>query len=336
MNNIIIELKKYIIENRENISRNKMISILDNYELTYDEYQELVSLINETKYQNTSNSLKRYLIEIAKYPILNYDEQLNLFKKFHSGDNEAREKLINSNLKFVVSVAKKYSINSYELMDLIGYGNLGLIKAVDTFDYTMGYKFTTYAFFWIRHFISRSFDNKLVKIYQKDKDILKKIETYSIKLENLLHRIPNINEIVSYYNSQTENTPITVDEVLYLYKIAKNPISLNAKIKTADKDKTEIMHFLKDENINLSDEAINNVYYEKIRDIILGNTKSNLNEKEREVLNLFFGFTGEPLSLEQIAKKYEVTRQRILQIKKRALHKLMTHEKTKKILTPNF
>lgn len=269
------------------------------------------------------DSIQQYLKEINKYPLLSYEEEQELAKKAAKGDKEARERLIKSNLRLVVSIAKKYwhQKTNLSFMDLIQEGNIGLTKAVDRFDWKKGYKFSTYATWWIRQAISRAIADhaRTVRLPVHVVEMLYKLNKIKKEIQQILGREPTPEEL-----AQQANLP--VQKVRRLIQYAKETASLDAPI--AEGSELKIGDILQDET-NMTPERY--AYYQTLKEA-LNEALKDLPEKERKVIELRFGLgDNEPKTLEEVGRIFGVTRERIRQIEIKILEKLKEHEKIKNL-----
>ena len=275
---------------------------------------------------SASNTMKMYLKEIEEYQMLSAKEEVELAKAIIDSSEEAKEKFINSNYRLVVSIAKKYRKESVDMLDLIQAGNLGLIKAVEKFDYTKGYKFSTYATWWIKQSITRYIDdceNTIripVHLHQRINFVKRKKQ----ELANVLQREPSMEELA-------EVCELEVDKVLDILKRDKNIVSLDTPIKE-DED-SSLVEFIPSD-AHFGDVVIHEVEQknlrEKIEEVLTG-----LSDQEQHVLRMRFGLDDDtPKTLEEIGKVFGVTRERIRQIEAKAIRKLRHPSRLK--LLKNF
>ena len=263
---------------------------------------------------NTSNAMKMYLKEIEEYPMLSAKEEVELAKAIIYSSEEAKEKFINANYRLVVSIAKRYRKESVDMLDLIQAGNIGLIKAVEKYDYKKGFKFSTYATWWIKQSITRYIDdceNTIripVHLHQRINFVKRKKQ----ELANVLQREPNIEELA-------EVCELEVDKVLDILKKDKNIVSLDTPIKE-DEDSSLVEFIPSDAHFGdvVIHEVEQNNLREKIDEVLTG-----LSDQEQQVLRMRFGFDDDtPKTLEEIGKVFGVTRERIRQIEAKAIRKL--------------
>ena len=260
----------------------------------------------------SDDPVKIYLKEIGNYPLLSMEEEVELAKKIAQGDQDASDRLTESNLRLVVSIAKKYVGRGLSFLDLIQEGNLGLIKAVDKFDYTKGYKFSTYATWWIRQAITRSIadQSRTIRIPVHMSEVINKAYRVSRSLLQELGREPTEEEIAAEMN-------LPVEKVREIMKISADPISLDTPI--GEEDDSHLGEFIKDDTIMGPEEAAT---YTMLQDQIK-KLLTTLSEREQRVLVLRFGLLdGRTRTLEEVGKEFNVTRERIRQIEAKALRKL--------------
>ena len=266
-----------------------------------------------------SDSIKQYLIEINKKPLLSFPQEISLSKRVQEGDEEAKRKFIEANLRLVVSVAKKYASDASKLLDLIQEGNIGLIKAVGKYDYTLGFKFSTYATWWIRQAITRSMADKdreiRLPVHMVEK--LKKYKDKIKELKNKLDRNPTIDEIEEYTN-------YSHNDVLKLEQFRLETVSLNLLI--GDKD-TEFGDFIPSSEEPIDEKVLKNTLTEDVKKLF---KEAKLKPRNIKVLVKRFGLNGErEHTLEEIGKDFNVTRERIRQIEARSIKDLRRCSSTK-------
>ena len=265
--------------------------------------------------------VRMYLREIGKIPLLTYDEELDLAKKILTGDEEAKQKLAESNLRLVVSIAKKYVGRGMLFLDLIQEGNMGLIKAVEKFDYTKGYKFSTYATWWIRQAITRAIADQ-ARTLRNPVHMVETINKLIRKTRHLLQkngREPTPEEIA-------EEMEIPVEKVMEIQKIAQDPVSLETPI--GEEDDSHLGDFIQDDDSPApQDSAAYTMLKEQLNDVM-----GTLTSREAKVLRLRFGLEdGKARTLEEVGKEFNVTRERIRQIEAKALRKLRHPSRSKKL-----
>ena len=272
---------------------------------------------------NTSNAMKMYLKEIEEYPMLSAKEEVELAKAIIDSSEEAKEKFINANYRLVVSIAKRYRKESVDMLDLIQAGNIGLIKAVEKYDYKKGFKFSTYATWWIKQSITRYIDdceNTIripVHLHQRINFVKRKKQ----ELANVLQREPSMEELA-------EVCELEVDKVLDILKRDKNIVSLDTPIKE-DED-SSLVEFIPSD-ANLDDVVIHEVEQKNLREKI-DELLTGLNDQEQKVLRMRFGLDDDdPKTLEEIGKVFGVTRERIRQIEAKAIRKLRHPSRLKQL-----
>lgn len=260
-----------------------------------------------------------YLKEIGNYPLLTIEKEVELAKRIEEGDEVAKQLLAESNLRLVVSIAKRYVGRGLSFLDLIQEGNLGLIKAVDKFDYSKGFKFSTYATWWIRQAITRSIadQSRTIRIPVHMSEIINKTYRVSRTLLQDLGREPTEQELADALD-------MTVEKVREVLKISSDPISLDIPI--GEEEDSHLGDFIRDENILGPEESAS---YSILRDQI-SMLLDTLTEREQKVLILRFGLTdGRTRTLEEVGKEFNVTRERIRQIEAKALRKLRHPSRSK-------
>ncbi len=288
-----------------------------------DEDEENIILSDEeiTKDVNINDPVRMYLKEIGKIPLLTSDEEAEISKKVASGDEEARNKLAESNLRLVVSIAKRYVGRGLLFLDLIQEGNIGLMKAVEKFDYDKGFKFSTYATWWIRQAITRALADqaRTIRVPVHMVETINKMARIERQLTLELNREPTEEEIA-------KKMGITVEKVREVDKIRQDPVSLETPI--GEEEDSHLGDFVPDES-SLSPEeyATNEILKEEIQEVL-----ATLQPREQQVLELRFGLKdGTCYTLEEVGKKFNVTRERIRQIEAKALRKLRHPSRAKKL-----
>ena len=265
--------------------------------------------------------VRMYLKEIGKVPLLTADEEIELAKRMEAGDESAKKRLCEANLRLVVSIAKRYVGRGMLFLDLIQEGNLGLIKAVDKFDYTKGYKFSTYATWWIRQAITRSIADqaRTIRIPVHMVETINKLIRVSRQLLQQLGREPSPEEIA-------EEMGIPVDKVREIQKIAQEPVSLETPI--GEEEDSHLGDFIPDEDVPAPAEAAAfSMLKEQLVEVL-----DTLTEREQKVLKLRFGLEdGRARTLEEVGKEFDVTRERIRQIEAKALRKLRHPSRSRKL-----
>ena len=265
--------------------------------------------------------VRMYLKEIGKVPLLSPDEEIELAKKIELGDEEAKKKLAESNLRLVVSIAKRSAGRGMQLLDLIQEGNLGLIKAVEKFDYRKGYKFSTYATWWIRQAITRAIADqaRTIRIPVHMVETINRLVRTQRQLVQKLGREATPEELA-------KELDMPVERVREIMKISQDPVSLETPI--GEEEDSHLGDFIQDNNVEVpADAATYTLLHEQLMDVL-----STLTEREQKVLRLRFGLDdGRPRTLEEVGRQFNVTRERIRQIEAKALRKLR-HPSRSKIL----
>ena len=270
---------------------------------------------------NIDDPVRMYLREIGRIPLLTYDEELDLAKRVLEGDEEAKQKLVESNLRLVVSIAKKYVGRGMLFLDLIQEGNMGLIKAVEKFDYTKGFKFSTYATWWIRQAITRAIADqaRTIRIPVHMVETINKLIRTSRHLLQQMGREPTPEEIA-------KEMEIPVEKVMEIQKIAQDPVSLETTI--GEEDDSHLGDFIQDDDSPApQDSAAYAMLKEQLEEVM-----NTLTPREAKVLKLRFGLEdGKARTLEEVGKEFMVTRERIRQIEAKALRKLRHPSRSKKL-----
>lgn len=270
----------------------------------------------------TSDVVKMYLKEIGKVNLLNQEEELDIAKRVAEGDPIAKKHLIDANLRLVVSIAKKYIGRGMAFLDLIQEGNIGLIRAAEKFDYTKGYKFSTYATWWIRQAITRAISDqsRTIRIPVHLGETMSKLRKASRHLMQEFGRKPTEEEIAIYME-------MPVEKVREIFRSSLTPISLETPIGD-ESDSSKLGDFVKDEKTESPESSLfRNLLRRDLDDIM-----QELSERERMVIKLRFGLVDDrPRTLEEVGKVYDVTRERIRQIEAKALKKLRHPSRLKKL-----
>ena len=279
--------------------------------------------ITETTYEgvNVDDPVRMYLREIGRIPLLTYDQELELAKRILEGDEEAKQELAESNLRLVVSIAKKYVGRGMLFLDLIQEGNMGLIKAVEKFDYTKGFKFSTYATWWIRQAITRAIADqaRTIRIPVHMVETINKLIRTSRHLLQQLGREPTPEEIA-------EEREIPVEKVMEIQKIAQDPVSLETPI--GEEEDSHLGDFIQDDDSPAPhDAAAYTLLKSQLEEVM-----DTLTPREAKVLKLRFGLEdGKARTLEEVGREFDVTRERIRQIEAKALRKLRHPSRSKKL-----
>ena len=278
-----------------------------------DQISQLEQSFANASHAKINDPVKMYLKEIGQIPLLSPEEEPVIAKRIQEGDEEAKQILISSNLRLVVSIAKKYVGRGMLFLDLIQEGNCGLIKAVDKFDYKKGFKFSTYATWWIRQSITRAIADqaRTIRIPVHMVETINKLTRIQRQLVQDLGRDPLPEEIAA----KMEN--ITADKVREIQKIALDPVSLETPI--GEEDDSHLGDFIEDKETLSPDEYTNNqLLKDEIQKVLM-----TLTTRERDVLTMRFGLdNGHTRTLEEVGKEFDVTRERIRQIEAKALRKL--------------
>jgi|SRR5882724_4215965 len=261
---------------------------------------------------SVSDPVRMYLKEIGRIPLLTFDEEIDLAKKVEKGDAKAKQKLINSNLRLVVSIAKKYIGRGLSLLDLIQEGNQGLIRAVEKYDWRRGYKFSTYATWWIRQSVTRAIADqaRTIRIPVHMVENINRFLRSQRKLMQELGREPTPEEVAKVLG-------IEPDKALEIIKISQNPASLEAPV--GDEEDSRLGDFIHDSSApTLFDSASRELLKEQVEQVLL-----TLSDRERRVIVERFGLSdGRPKTLEEVGRMFQLTRERIRQIEAKALRKM--------------
>ena len=269
----------------------------------------------------TEDPVRMYLKEIGTVPLLSAEEELRLAKKKSEGDVAAKDRLIEANLRLVVSIAKRYTGRGMSFLDLVQEGNLGLIKGVEKFDYTKGYKLSTYATWWIRQSVTRALADqaRTIRVPVHMVETINKMSKMQRKLTLELGYEPSVTELAQALD-------MTEEKVMEIMMIAREPASLETPI--GEEDDSNLGDFVADSNIVTPEGNVESVMLREHIDTLL----SDLKERERQVIVLRFGLEdGHPRTLEEVGKEFNVTRERIRQIEAKALRKLRNPVRSKKI-----
>ena len=274
-----------------------------------------------TERGNAEDPVRMYLKEIGRIPLLSSEEEIELAKRMEEGDEEAKKKLSEANLRLTVRIAKRYSGRGMQFLDLIQEGNLGLIKAVEKFDYRKGYKFSTYATWWIRQSITRAIADqaRTIRIPVHMVETMNRVNRTSRRLLQEYGREPTPEEIAEAMN-------LPVERVLEISKISQEPVSLETPI--GEEEDSHLGDFIQDEHIPVpADEAAHTLLREQLEKVM-----DTLSEREQKVLALRFGLEdGKPHTLEEVGREFQVTRERIRQIEAKALRKLRHPTRSRKL-----
>ena len=287
-------------------------------EVTEEELADTDSLVDTF---STDDPVRMYLKEIGKVPLLTPDEEQDLARRMADGDEEAKRRMAEANLRLVVSIAKRYVGRGMLFLDLIQEGNLGLIKAVDKFDYTKGYKFSTYATWWIRQAITRAIADqaRTIRIPVHMVETINRLTRASRVLLQQLGREPTPDEIARELN-------MPVERVREIQKIAQDPVSLETPI--GEEEDSHLGDFIEDDRATTPSDS---VAFTMLKEQLLG-VLDTLTPREEKVLRLRYGIDdGKPRTLEEVGREFNVTRERIRQIEAKALRKLRHPSRSKKL-----
>ena len=290
-------------------------------EKEYEEKREDEPEILHSERGSAEDPVRMYLKEIGRIPLLSSEEEIELAKRMEMGDEEAKKKLSEANLRLTVSIAKRYSGRGMQFLDLIQEGNLGLIKAVEKFDYRKGYKFSTYATWWIRQSITRAIADqaRTIRIPVHMVETMNRVNRTSRRLLQEYGREPTPEEI-----AVTMNLP--VERILEVSKISQEPVSLETPI--GEEEDSHLGDFIQDEHVPVpSEEAAHTLLREQLEEVMY-----SLSDREQKVLALRFGLEdGKPHTLEEVGRDFQVTRERIRQIEAKALRKLRHPTRSRKL-----
>lgn len=279
--------------------------------------------INKSITKRDSVSFDKYLMEISKEELITPDEEVKLAQRIRQGDREAHSRLVKANLRFVVSVAKQYQNKGLSLLDLINEGNLGLIKAADRFDETRGFKFISYAVWWIRQSIIQAIaeNSRVVRLPLNKIGRISKLHKVFDKLEQEFQRNPTVEEIANELD-------LSKDDVEHILKISTWSISFDAPFK--ENEESSLIDVIKNPNsLNADHELIQQSLFIEISRVL-----DTLTERESNIIRMFFGINRQAISLEEISENIGLTRERVRQIKEKSLRKLRRTSNSK--LLKNF
>ena len=294
---------------------------IDDIDLGDVEDEELIDPVDLAAEYNLDDPVRMYLKEIGQIPLLSADEEVDLAKRVSEGDQAAKNKLTEANLRLVVSIAKKYSGRGLHILDLIQEGNTGLIRAVDKFDWTKGNKFSTYATWWIRQAITRAIADqaRTIRVPVHMVEVINKATRCNRKLVQELGREPTVEEIAAELN-------LPVEKIIEANRTAADTLSLDTPV--GDEEDTSIGSFVEDERTpGPADATSNALLAEALKEIL-----DTLTEREADVLRMRFGmYDGRTHTLEEVGQIFGVTRERIRQIENKAIRKLRHPSRAKKI-----
>ena len=295
----------------------------DNEEEMEDSQDEMESALNlmDSEKVSMEDPVRMYLKEIGKIPLLKPEEEIELAKRMEQGDMAAKKRLSEANLRLTVSIAKRYAGRGMQFLDLIQEGNLGLIKAVDKFDYRKGYKFSTYATWWIRQSITRAIADqaRTIRIPVHMVETINRVNRARRSLLQEYGREPTPEEVAEKMN-------MPVERILEISKISQEPVSLETPI--GEEEDSHLGDFIQDEHIPVpAEEATHALLREQLCEVM-----DTLSEREQRVLALRFGLEdGKPHTLEEVGRDFQVTRERIRQIEAKALRKLRNPTRSRKL-----
>ena len=318
---LLDELYNSLVENDiEIVSDESQVGVGDE-DAGGESMEELLQDTTIAKELTINDPVRMYLKEIGKISLLSLEEETELSKKIADGDEEAKNRLAESNLRLVVSIAKRYVGRGMLFLDLIQEGNIGLMKAVEKFDATKGYKFSTYATWWIRQAITRAIADqaRTIRVPVHMVETINKLSRYQRQLTLELNREPTDEELAKKMN-------MGVDKVREIIKISQDPVSLETPI--GEEDDSHLGDFVKDERSMSPEEyTIHELLKDEISDVLL-----TLTEREEQVLRLRFGLDdGSCKTLEEVGQMFGVTRERIRQIEAKALRKLRHPSRSRKL-----
>ena len=299
------------------------VPVGDGDEDAADPQEEMESALHlmDSEHVSMEDPVRMYLKEIGRIPLLKPEEEIELAKRMEQGDLAAKKRLSEANLRLTVSIAKRYAGRGMQFLDLIQEGNLGLIKAVDKFDYRKGYKFSTYATWWIRQSITRAIADqaRTIRIPVHMVETINRVNRARRSLIQEMGREPTPEEVARRMN-------MPVERILEIGKISQEPVSLETPI--GEEEDSHLGDFIQDEHIPVpSEEAAHALLREQLCEVM-----DTLSEREQRVLALRFGLAdGKPHTLEEVGKDFQVTRERIRQIEAKALRKLRHPTRSRKL-----
>ncbi len=319
-----LDLDADALDELYNLFNENSIAIVSEDESSSEEGNSDKLLLDDntlTKDLTINDPVRMYLKEIGQIKLLSMEEELELADRILSGDAEAKATLAEANLRLVVSIAKRYVGRGMLFLDLIQEGNIGLMKAVDKFDVTKGYKFSTYATWWIRQAITRAIADqaRTIRVPVHMVETINKLARIQRQLTLELNREPSEEELAEKMN-------ISVDKIRDIYKISQEPVSLETPI--GEEDDSHLGDFIKDErNVSPEEYATNEMLKDEINDVL-----ETLTEREEKVIRLRFGLDdGKSKTLEEVGQLFGVTRERIRQIEAKALRKLRHPSRSRKL-----
>ena len=320
-NNIDVMQGKGIDESIDDNAEDLLLETEDEIIPDEDDEPEIIDDVDVLEGVSTEDPVRMYLKEIGNVPLLTGDEEVELAKRVEAGDEEAKRKLTEANLRLVVSIAKKYVGRGMPFLDLIQEGNMGLMKAVDKFDYKKGYKFSTYATWWIRQAITRGIADtgRTIRVPVHMVETINKTLRMTRTLLQELGREPTPEEVA-------DRLGVPVSRVREVLKISRDPVSLDTPI--GEEDDSHLGDFIEDDTVmSPADSAAFSMLREE-----LATALESLTERERQVIKLRFGLEdGRARTLEEVGKEFNVTRERIRQIEAKALRKLRHPTRSKRL-----
>ena len=339
---LLVEVGNIITEHKRSgsVTTTQLLDRIDKFEVTPQDMEEIYKLFDDSGVQiideierdkdlydqllkevSMDDPVKMYLKDIGKVPLLNPDEETELARKMMDGDEVAKRLLSEANLRLVVSIAKRYMGRGMQFLDLIQEGNLGLMKAVEKFDYHKGFKFSTYATWWIRQAITRAIADqaRTIRIPVHMVETINKLVRVSRRLLQELGREPSVEEIA-------KEMGVTEEKVREIQKIAQDPVSLETPI--GEEEDSHLSDFIEDEGSAAPTDAVS---FTMLKEQLLG-VLDTLTPREEKVLRLRYGLDdGRPRTLEEVGKEFNVTRERIRQIEAKALRKLRHPSRSKRL-----
>ena len=339
---LLVEVGKLITEHKRSgsVTTSQLLDRIEKFEVSPNEMEEIYKLFDDSGVQiideavrdkdiydqllkevSMDDPVKMYLKDIGKVPLLQPEEETELARRMMEGDEAAKRLLSEANLRLVVSIAKRYMGRGMQFLDLIQEGNLGLMKAVEKFDYQKGFKFSTYATRWIRQAITRAIADqaRTIRIPVHMVETINKLIRISRRLLQELGREPQPEEIA-------KEMEIPVERVIEIQKIAQDPVSLETPI--GEEDDSHLSDFIEDERSTAPTDAVS---YNMLKEQLIG-VLDTLTPREEKVLRLRYGLDdGKPRTLEEVGKEFNVTRERIRQIEAKALRKLRHPSRSKRL-----
>ena len=344
INAAIEQMKAKAERNNKVLSSTDLDNISNDYDIMPDDMDKITSELEKSGYKiedmfpdsliidgredeiPVDDSVRMYLKEIGKIELLKAEEEKELAARMAEGDEEAKNKLIESNLRLVVSIAKKYMNRGLSLLDLIQEGNIGLIKAVDKFDYEKGFKFSTYATWWIRQAITRAIADqaRTIRIPVHMVETINKLTRVQRQLVQDLGRDPTIEELAEKMGGEAAG--MTPNKIREIQKISQDPISIDKPV--GEEEDSHLVDFISNDELAAPEEEVARALLKED----LMKALNNLTDRERKVIEHRFGLKdGVPMTLEQVGQKLGVTRERIRQIEAKAIRKLSRASSSKRL-----